>query len=214
MRRAIVLFAGALSVLACGKDRPPEDVTTTRGAMAEPAPMVTVEQVRTVLLEQRPSASDTINALTITNDGGIITLRGRVEDEATHADIVNRVRQMPNVRGVRDELQVMPRSPMPEAGEPGTGGGPMGGAQVGGGPMGGAQTMGPTVDAVRQSMKTARPNEGAVIDALTITEEGQMVTVSGMAPDEATHQALIRAARDAAGGKTIRDEIRVEKKVR
>src|SRR5262249_30511032 len=69
-------------------------------------------EVRTVLLEKRPSASDQINGLVITNDSGIITLRGKVNDESTHMDLVNRVRSMPNVRGVRDEIQVQPKTAM------------------------------------------------------------------------------------------------------
>src|SRR5262249_36242959 len=106
-----VVLVGALGLLACSKEKPAEDTTMTRGATSESAP-VSVEEVRTALLDKRPSASDQINALVITNDSGVITLRGKVEDEATHTDLVNRVRSMSNVRGVRDEIQVQPKTAM------------------------------------------------------------------------------------------------------
>jgi osmotically-inducible protein OsmY len=83
------------------------DTTTTHGASA--TSRLTAEDVRAALLDKRPSATDQINALVITNDDGIVTLRGHVEDESTHDDLVNRVRAMSAVRGVRDEITVAPR---------------------------------------------------------------------------------------------------------
>jgi osmotically-inducible protein OsmY len=67
-------------------------------------------------------------------------------------------------------------------------------------------------DAVRQSMHQARPQAMSVVHALTITEDGETVVVSGMVPDEATHQALLKAAKDTAGVKSVRDEMKVQKK--
>jgi osmotically-inducible protein OsmY len=273
MRNAIVVIVGALSLLACSKNKAAEDTTTTRGAASEPPTMVSVEEIRTALLEKRPSSSDAINSLMISNDSGVVTLRGRVEDEATHADLINRVRSMPNVRGVRDELQVMPRAaatpaPMDTSGtttttganqQPGmgqggttgsgmggtqgqgqmggtqgqgqtggtqgqgqmggtqgqgqTGGGSMGQGQTGGGSMGAGQT-GSTArtDAVRQAMMKARPKSQTLIQGLTITDDGNVVIVSGTVPDEATHQALLKAAKDAPGVKNVQDDIKVQKK--
>jgi osmotically-inducible protein OsmY len=238
MRNAIVVLLGALSVLACSKEKPPENAnvtTTTRSGMPEPS-VVSVEEVRTNLLEKQPTAADSINALVITNDGGIITLRGKVEDEATHANLVNRTRAMPGVRGVRDEIQVVPKSAAAPSDTSGTTtatgamgggaggtmgqGGGMGGTQqqqgtMGGSTMGGSmggQAMGTKSDAVRQSMEKARPKSQAVIQGLTITDDGSMVTVAGMVPDETTHQALIKAAKDTPGVKGVQDDIKVEKK--
>jgi osmotically-inducible protein OsmY len=113
MRNAIAVIVGALGLLACSKEKPPEDTTSIRGASTEQqAANISVEEVRSALLEKRPSAADAINSLIITNDAGIITLRGKVDDESTKADLVNRVRSMPNVRGVRDEIQVQPKAAM------------------------------------------------------------------------------------------------------
>lgn len=111
MRTAIVALLGALSVIACSKDKPADDATTTTtrsGTAAQPA--VTTEEVRSVLLNNRPEAAETINGLIITQEAGVVTLKGKVEDEAMHSDIVNRVRSMSNVRGVRDEIQVGPKA--------------------------------------------------------------------------------------------------------
>ena len=113
MRKAIVVVLGALSLMACKENKPAEHAaTTTTSGAAEPSP-VTVAEVRTVLLEKRPGQSASIDALDIENDNGIVTLRGDVPDETTRADLVNRVRAMPNVRGVKDELRIAPQ-PTPQ----------------------------------------------------------------------------------------------------
>ena len=192
--KAFVVLLGALGISACAKDKPAEMVgitETTRAPAQQRA--ATVEEIRTVLLEKRPGAAAEINAFVIRNDNGIITLRGRVDDEATHTDLVNRVRSMPNVRGVRDEVQVAPKgAPAPE------------GKQQHGQPTSKS-------DAVRTSMQQSRPMAESVIDALVITEDGQVVTVAGTVPDETTRQALLRAARETPGVNSVKDHLRVEK---
>ncbi|HVH44726.1 MAG TPA: BON domain-containing protein [Labilithrix sp.] len=207
MRNAIVVLLGIMCLLACSKDKPADNanVTTTRGATDQVQP-ATVEEVRTILLERRPGSAETINALVITNDGGIVTLRGKVEDEATHADLVNRVKSMPNVRGVRDELQVGPKT----AGATGDMTGKHGTTTTTGA-TDEKGTMSKS-DAVRKNMEKARPKSEAVIHALTITDDGQIVTVTGVVPDEPTHQALAKAARETPGVKSVQDEMKVQKK--
>lgn len=109
MKKAILGLLGALGLVACSRDRQPAEsvgATTITAATDEAEPTVTVEEVRRVLREHRPGSIDTINALLITSEGGIVTLTGNVEDDVTHWALVNRVRAMPNVRGVRDQLQL------------------------------------------------------------------------------------------------------------
>jgi trimeric autotransporter adhesin len=112
MRKTIVLL-GTLSLLACTKDRAAEKAgeTTTTGAATDAG--VTVESVRLTLIERIPRAAEGLNTIDISNDNGIVTLRGKVEDDATKRDMLNAVRSMPNVKSVRDELLVAPKSPQP-----------------------------------------------------------------------------------------------------
>jgi osmotically-inducible protein OsmY len=248
---SVIIGMMALGLVACSKEKAPEDTTQTHGAMSEAqqSPQaVSTEEIRTVLLTKRPSAADSINSMIITNDNGVVTMRGNVEDEATHADLVNRVRSMPNVRSVRDELQVMPRSnrgmgmgPESQTGTTNTTQGQMGGSQMGGSQMGGSQMGGSQMggaaggaaagaatgaamgaaagsmsksESVRAAMQAAQPKSATVIQNLTITDDGTMVTLSGNVPDEATHQKLLKAAKDSAGTGNIKDDIKVQSKTK
>jgi osmotically-inducible protein OsmY len=240
MRKAIVVLVGALCLVACSKDRPPAEsaTTTTRSGEGE-AGNITVEEVRTTLLETKPGAAETINGLAIMNDNGVITLRGKVEDEATHNELVNRVRSMPKVKGVKDEIQVHPKSAhhsdtvgttsttghetthgqgQGTQGQMGQGqmgeSGATGQTTMGQGGQGTPSTMGTTAsksDAVRHSMEKAHPTHESVIRALSISDDGTTVTIVGVVPDAATHQALLKAARETPGVKNVRDEMKVEK---
>jgi osmotically-inducible protein OsmY len=200
MRNVIVLL-GTLALVACSKDKVADKVggTTTTGASADGG--VTVEEVRMVLLERRPSAKDAINSVIITNEAGMITLRGRVEDEATHADMVNTVRGIPNVKGVNDQLQIAPKQQMGDQGK-------MGGDQA---PMqhpGATQSTRTT--AIRAGMMKDRPTDATVINALLISDDGTMIYLSGVVPDEPTHQALVESAEKYAAGKKVQDELKVK----
>ncbi len=207
MRKLIVVLLGALGVVACGSDRPPETpgTTTTRAGTPEPA-TVTPESVRGHLLNRKPEAAETINALMISKDNGVIVLRGTVEDEATHADIINHVRAMPGVQAVRDELRIQPKRPLGQHDRPGTT------------TITGAETGGPThhagskVDAVRKSMKDAYvKRDPALVDKILILEEQDTVILRGSIPDEATRKVLLDAAKKTPGVKNVRDELKVEK---
>ena len=201
MTTIVVVVVGALGAIACAKDKPAEMVgiteTTRAPAQQQAQRAATTEEIRAALLEKRPGAAADINAFVIRNDEGIVTLRGRVDDQATHSDLVNRVRSMPNVRGVRAEIQVAPKgAPAAEYQQQQQG-----------------QAMSKS-DAVRKSMKQSRPMAEALIDAISITEDGQVVTVTGTVPDETTRQALLRAARETPGVNTVRDNLRIEKPAR
>jgi osmotically-inducible protein OsmY len=214
MKNASVALLGALCLVACSKEpRPAENVpgvTTTRSATEQPT--VSVEEVRTVLLEKRPGSAESINALMIRNDGGIVTLRGSVEDESTHSDLVNRVRAMPNVRGVRDEIHVSKQhersSTTTTTGAPAPGQHEKGEHEKGEHEKAASSKS----DSVRKSMEKARPKSEAVIHGLMITDDGQIVTISGTVPDAETHQALLKAAKDTPGVKNIHDDMKVQKK--
>ncbi|MBX3204945.1 MAG: BON domain-containing protein [Labilithrix sp.] len=232
MRKAIVVSLGALALMACSKERQPIEnagITTTRGAEQQ-QPTASVEEVRTILIEKRPGSAEDINALIISSQGGIITLKGKVMDEATHADLVNRVRAMRNVRGVRDELEVGKKTAAaqhPAHGEQygttTTTGGTLPsqpGHEKDKGTTGGTMhqqqghekdtTAASKSDAVRKSMEKAHPGSQAVIHALTITDDGQIVTLSGTVPDETTHQRLLKSAKDTPGVKSVKDDLKVE----
>jgi osmotically-inducible protein OsmY len=208
MRKPIVLLLGAISLaalanVACSRERPAAHVGTTTVRSGEVQPSaINVEEVRTVLLARKPGAADTINALIITNENGVIDLKGKVEDDATKADLINHVRAMPGVKGVRDDLKVHAKraEAKPE------------------GKVGTTTTTGATeemhatrADAVRHSMKTAQPMSEEIIRALVITDDGEIITVTGVVPDEDTHKKLLKAAKDAPGVKGVRDEIKVKK---
>jgi osmotically-inducible protein OsmY len=201
MHKVIVVLLGALGVMVCGKDRPPEtaQTTTTRAGTPEPT-AVSPESVRAHLLNRKPEAAKTINALIISKDDGVTVLRGRVEDEATRADIVNHVRAMPGVQAVRDELQIQPMRPLGHHDRPGTT------------TLTGAETGGSKVEAVRRSLKEAYlKRDPAVIDKITIVEERDTVILRGSIPDEATRKLLLDAAKKTPGVKNVRDELKVEK---
>lgn len=208
---SIVVLTMALGIAACAKEeRPAQPIGTTMTTRGQQPPATSVEEVRAAMLEKRPGAAETINALAITSENGIVTLRGRVDDEATHSDLVNRVRSMPNVRGVRDEIQVAPKGAPPPA-QPQMGP-PQGQPEQPQGPAVQPQPQPMSrVDAVRKSMRQSRPMADAVIERLSIEEDGDTVTVSGIVPDETTRQALLRAARETSGVKHVKDDLKVEK---
>lgn len=230
MRNAIVLL-GTLTLAACSRDQHAEKPgsTTTTGASADAG--VTVEEVRIALLERRPNNPD-VNAVVITNDNGVITLRGKVDDDATRADMLNTVRSMPNVKGVRDELQVSPKGgqmgqpsgqmgqPSGQMGQPGgqmnppgdQTGGQMGQAQPG--EMGQAKgsTHTKNADAVRAKMAKDRPAAAAIVNRLIISDDGTVILLSGTVPDEATHDALVKSAKSTPGVKNVKDELHISGK--
>lgn len=65
---------------------------------------VDVEAIRSVLIREYPNRADTIRAMTITEDNGIVTLSGLVFDERARPGIVAVVERTPGVKQVRDEL--------------------------------------------------------------------------------------------------------------
>jgi osmotically-inducible protein OsmY len=150
------------------------------------------------MLEKHAGASaDIINAIDIKNDNGYVTLSGNVESEQMRMDVVNRVRSLPSVKGVRDELKVDTSATkhQPQAGQPGPGG-----------------TV--RVEAVRAQMLKEVPSAQAVIRALVITEDGNLIVIRGLIPDQATHDALMKAAKDTPGVKDTKDDTNVAKKAK
>ncbi|MBX3188502.1 MAG: BON domain-containing protein [Labilithrix sp.] len=100
MTKAIMLLC-VLALAACSRDHDKPGTTQTTGAST-----VDTEQVRLVLLEHNPAAWGAIRSLVITNDNGVVTVRGVVEDENMRQGILDDVRKHPNVKSVRDELRV------------------------------------------------------------------------------------------------------------
>lgn len=241
MRNAIVVLLGALSLVACARDKGAKHAATTTmtgGEAAREKAPVTGDQVKSALLEEHPGAAQTINGLVIRNDDGIITLRGKVDDEKMRSELVNRVRAMPNVRDVKDELEVKAKTGAAEKHEhygttPVTGATEKtekgreaeheGKAKT---PATGAPekrrhekaretgheekgTMSKS-DAVRKSMEKAVPKAEPIIRVLKITDDGHdVVTVTGIVPDHETHQALLKAAKETPGVKSVEDHLKV-----
>ncbi|MGZ6090170.1 MAG: BON domain-containing protein [Polyangiales bacterium] len=109
-RSLVMLAVFALAALPACKDRGDKaGSTTTTGAGIGNRP-ATVEDVRMVMLVERPDQTTAINALQITNVDGTVTLRGHVDDEQAKKALVERVKRMPNVKDVKDELVVLPPS--------------------------------------------------------------------------------------------------------
>lgn len=219
MKKAIVLLVGALGLVACKEQPPAAHATTTTSGAAPHEGQVTIEEVRAVLLEKRPGESAMIQALDITNDDGIVTLRGEVPDDATRADLVNRVRAMPNVRDVHDELRVDPHQSMRHRR------GRVGTTTTTGAPhdpqhqRGAVGERDPThqgvsrTDTVRHAMMLSHPNDATVIRHLTIRDEGDgVIILGGVVPDEDTHRSVLKAAKEAPGVKSVRDELQVQKR--
>ncbi|HVJ91681.1 MAG TPA: BON domain-containing protein [Labilithrix sp.] len=218
MRKAIVVLLGALSLVACAQEKPAEDVSSTKTTAGEQQSTASVEQIRTFLLEKRPGAAEEINALVIRNDSGIVTLQGRVDDEQLRSDLVKHVRAMQSVRGVKDELYVKPKTSgaTESAGQYGTStmtGAPLARQDHEEKAKAEEKERGELSksDAVRKAMEKTHPKSEPVIHALTITDDGQTVTLKGAVPDEATHQALIKTARATPGVKNVRDELTVSR---
>jgi osmotically-inducible protein OsmY len=113
MARIALFLLGTLCMLGCSRNE--EDKTgTTRltGATVKVGP--TAEEIRLMLNQAKPNDPE-VNAFLITDEGGLVTIRGMVPDEQTHADIVRRIKGMPNVTGVRDDLQVPEPTPASDA---------------------------------------------------------------------------------------------------
>lgn len=223
MRNAIVVVFGALTIVACSQDKPAETVgitTTTRAqARAQERHPATVDEIRAALIERQPGAVESINALAIRNENGIVTMRGTVEDETMHAALLDRVRAMPTVRGVRDELHVRSQHPT----EP-IGAGPTATDDDEENPSEGA-TMGSEIEAkaaaaskakieaVRHAMQRVRPNQEMLLRAIKITEDNPgTLMISGTVPDDATREALVKAAKETPGVKNVTDDLKVQKR--
>ena len=80
-------------------------MTGTTGTTAQ-ADTPRTQQIRVYMLQERPNEADVIRGITITEDGGIVTLRGKVYDERMKSDLARAAKTAPGVRDVREELQV------------------------------------------------------------------------------------------------------------
>jgi osmotically-inducible protein OsmY len=64
------------------------------------------ESVRATLLRERPTQSDVIKSLTITEEGDVILIRGTVPDEKTKKQIMDSAKKAAGNKTVRDDLEV------------------------------------------------------------------------------------------------------------
>lgn len=176
-----VIVAGLMLALAgCSKDRPEHaepGTTTTTGAR-------TVTTIRRVLADERPSRSEDIERLVITDRDGVVTLSGEVTDERTRQELIDTVRRVDGVKDVRDDLRVRVE--------------------------GVTDTATKRAVEVRTTMATENPREAAIVNELVIdADEDGIVTIAGTVPDDATRRALVKSAAHAPGVTRVRDELRV-----
>jgi osmotically-inducible protein OsmY len=101
-----------------------------------------------------------------------------------------------------------------QTGQAGQGGSMQGGmagqtGQAGqGGSMGSGQTK--NTEAVRNRLMQDKAAPASVITALTITDDGSLVVVSGTVPDQVTHDNVLKSAQKAPGVKGIRDDMKIK----
>jgi len=233
MRNSIVLLGTLALVAACSRDRGPESGSTTvTGASTSEAKPVTVEEIRVAILDHNPTGPEALSSVVITSDNGVVTLKGTVPDEDSRANMVNRVKRMPNVKSVRDELSVAPKTGTMQGmpGQPGmTGQQPgMTGQQPGtiGQPQalpadepskGGTQTTtGSTktkkTDAVRAGLTKDKAAPAAIVNGLVISDDGSVFILSGTVPDDKTHDAVLKSAKKSVGTEHVQDNLHVSGK--
>jgi osmotically-inducible protein OsmY len=113
MRKIAVLLLGALGVLACSRNQEEKTGTTgLTGATVNVAP--TAEEIRLTLKQARPNDPE-VDAFVITDEKGLVTIRGVVPDDKTHDDMVSSIKGMSNVTGIEDELLVPSPTPTSDA---------------------------------------------------------------------------------------------------
>jgi len=175
----------------------------TGGATPE-AKAVTVEEVRTTILDHNPSGPDALTGVVITSDNGVVTLKGTVADDETRTSMVNRVKKMPNVKSVRDELTVAPKSGelQKSIDDPN---------KAGAMPAAPASTKTKTTDAIRAGLVKDKVAPKNVIDGLILNDDGKVIMMSGTVPDDKTHDALLKSAKKSAGTEHVQDNLHVAK---
>lgn len=229
MRTAILLLGTLALVTACSRDRGPESGSATvTGASTNEPKSVTVEEVRTAILDHNPTGPEALTTVIITADNGAVGLKGTVPDEDTHANMVNRVKRMPNVKSVRDELTVAPKSGSMQGGalqggnmqggnmqggnmQQGTGsqGGSMqqGSGSQGAGAMGSTKTK--NTDAIRAGLMKDKAAPTTIVNGLIISDDGSVIMLSGEVPDDATHDAVLKSAKKSAASGHVQDNLHV-----
>jgi len=200
MRNSIVLLGTLALLAACSRDRGPETGSTTTtgaGTAASDLKPATVEEVRIAILDHNPSGSDALSSVGISSESGVITLHGQVPDEESRQNMVNRVKRMPSVKSVKDELQVAPRT---------TGADDM--SKLQGSTQASAKTK--QTDAIHAALIKDKAAPAAVLGHLMITDDGTTISLSGSVPDDKTHDALLKSAQKAAGTEHVQDNLKVE----
>lgn len=216
MRKSIVLLGTLVLVAACSRDRGPETGSTTvTGAPTSEAKAISVEEVRTAILDHNPNGAEVLTSVVITSDNGIVSLRGTVPDEDTHTNMVNRVKRMPNVKSVRDELTVAPRT-MPQQGQPQMQQGQLGQPSMDEPSTGGMQptqgsTKTKTTTAIRTGLTKDKAAPAPILTGLVISDDGTVIVLSGTVPDDKTHDAVLKSAKKAAGIQPVQDNLHVGK---
>lgn len=62
---------------------------------------------------------------------------------------------------------------------------------------------------VRDQMRRDQPASATIIQDIVITDDGETVTMTGIVPDIATHDELVKSAQNAPGVKHVQDNLRV-----
>jgi osmotically-inducible protein OsmY len=201
----VIAILVGLALAACSKERAEKVGTGTTTGATDKDRQATAEEIRMVMVAERPDATASINALEIRNIDGVVTLRGQVADEEVKKALRERVKRLPNVREVKDELAVIPArikvegAPAPQV-QPG---------QPGAAPRA-ASTQTPRTEAIRSHM-SKDPKTEVVMRKLLITDDGAVVVISGIVPDQATHDAVMKHAKKAPGVGEVKDQMQIQK---
>lgn len=182
MKTAIAVILGTACLVACGREKPVEPIGITMVTRSTQVRVPrTSEELKATLIERRPDAAKSIDALDIKNDSGVVTIRGHVADETVRTDLVKYLKSMTGVKSVRDELEVDPA--------PGS-------------------SMART-HAIRKHMHEALPESDTIIRGLILTDDGEVITISGTIPDEEAREALLKAAHETPNVKGVKDEMKL-----
>lgn len=65
-------------------------------------------------------------------------------------------------------------------------------------------------NAIRKHMRESIPEGDVIVRGIIITDDGDLITLTGIVPDEETHQALLKAARETPDVKRVKDELKVK----
>jgi hyperosmotically inducible periplasmic protein len=198
-----LMLAGAVAVGACERAADPPATATPGTFDRVGAQAGENDDWITTQVEARFYGSANVpNQIRVSTDEGVVTLRGRVEDQQAESEAVRLARRVDGVRDVRSEITVVDA----------------------------AQAADRTDRDAADRRDPARDETGAIESAwittkiqakyfmegdvkgrnIDVTTRNGVVTLSGSVENEAQRQEALRIARDTEGVIDVRDGLRIE----